>query len=79
MPEDVTFVQSVSTGIQFRPSNERACQLQRGLPEGLRVPDAAATKYDIPLQWDDFDWNCDYYLKHETMMPEDWKDQIGRA
>jgi len=23
-------------------------------------------------------WNCDYYLKHETMMPEDWKDRIGR-
>ena len=25
------------------------------VPEGLRVLDAAATKYDIPLQWDHFD------------------------
>jgi isocitrate dehydrogenase len=33
-----------------------------GLTVGLRVLDAAATKYDIPLQWDHFDWNCDYYL-----------------
>ena len=51
---------------------------KEGVPEGLRVLDAAATKYDIPLQWDHFDWNCDYYPKHETIMPEDWKDQIGR-
>src|SRR4029078_6506848 len=27
-------------------------------------------------QWDQFDWNCDYYLKHGAMMPENWKDQI---
>jgi tartrate dehydrogenase/decarboxylase/D-malate dehydrogenase len=24
-----------------------------------------------------FDWSCDYYLKHGSMMPEDWKQQIG--
>ena len=43
------------------------------MPEGLRVLDAAATKFNIALQWDHFDWNCDYYLKHGTMMPENWK------
>ena len=48
------------------------------VPEGVRVLDAAATKFNIELQWDHFDWNCDYYLKHGTMMPENWKDQIGR-
>jgi len=48
------------------------------VPEGLRVLDAAATKFNIALQWDHFDWNCDYYLKHGLMMPENWKDQIGR-
>jgi tartrate dehydrogenase/decarboxylase/D-malate dehydrogenase len=47
------------------------------IPEGLRVLDAAATKFNIGLQWEHFDWNCDYYLKHGTMMPESWKDQIG--
>jgi tartrate dehydrogenase/decarboxylase/D-malate dehydrogenase len=47
------------------------------IPEGLRVLDAAATKFNIGLQWDHYDWNCDYYLKHGTMMPESWKDQIG--
>jgi tartrate dehydrogenase/decarboxylase / D-malate dehydrogenase len=48
------------------------------VPEGLRVLDAAATKFNIALQWDHFDWSCDYYLKHGTMMPESWKDLIGR-
>ena len=48
------------------------------VPEGLRVLDAAARKFDFALQLDHFDWSCDYYLKHGTMMPENWKEQIGR-
>ncbi|MBI3143668.1 MAG: tartrate dehydrogenase [Pseudogulbenkiania sp.] len=47
------------------------------IPEGLRVLDAVASKFDIAFQWDEFDWSCDYYLKHGVMMPEDWKVQIG--
>jgi tartrate dehydrogenase/decarboxylase / D-malate dehydrogenase len=47
------------------------------VPEGLRVLDAAARKFTIDLQLDHFDWSCDYYLKHGTMMPETWKEQIG--
>ena len=47
------------------------------VPEGLRCLDAVARKYDIAFQWDEFDWSCDYYLKHGTMMPEDWKAKIG--
>jgi tartrate dehydrogenase/decarboxylase/D-malate dehydrogenase len=47
------------------------------VPEGLRVLDAVATKFDIAFQWDQFDWSCDYYLTHGCMMPGDWKDQIG--
>ena len=47
------------------------------VPEGLRVLDAAASRFDLDLQWDDFDWSCDYYLKHGQMMPDDWKSQIG--
>ena len=47
------------------------------VPEGLRVLDAASRKFDFALQLDHFDWSCDYYLKHGTMMPESWKDEIG--
>jgi tartrate dehydrogenase/decarboxylase/D-malate dehydrogenase len=47
------------------------------VPEGLRVLDAVATRFDLTLQWDEFDWSCDYYLKHGRMMPEDWKQRIG--
>jgi tartrate dehydrogenase/decarboxylase/D-malate dehydrogenase len=47
------------------------------VPEGIRCLDAVARKFDIAFQFDDFDWSCDYYLKHGTMMPDDWKQQIG--
>jgi len=47
------------------------------VPEGIRCLDAVARKFDIPFQFDDFDWSCDYYLKHGTMMPDGWKQQIG--
>jgi len=48
------------------------------VPEGIRVLEAAAKKYDLDLRLDDFDFaNCDHYAKHGKMMPEDWKDQIG--
>jgi tartrate dehydrogenase/decarboxylase / D-malate dehydrogenase len=48
------------------------------VPEGLRVLDAAARRFKVELQLDHFDWSCDYYLQHGTMMPENWKEQIGR-
>jgi tartrate dehydrogenase/decarboxylase/D-malate dehydrogenase len=48
------------------------------VPEGVRVLDAAAKRYDFKLQFDEFDFaSCDYYLKHGKMLPGDWKDQIG--
>src|SRR5216684_4512359 len=48
------------------------------IPEGLRVLDKASSKFGIDLKLDHFDWSCDYYQKHGAMMPEDWKEQIGR-
>ncbi|HEX7962578.1 MAG TPA: tartrate dehydrogenase [Terriglobales bacterium] len=48
------------------------------VPEGLRVLDAAASRFNLTFQWDHFDWSCDYYLKHGTMMPSDWKEQVGK-
>src|SRR5881296_4616996 len=47
------------------------------VPEGLRVLDAAARRFGIELQLDRFDWSCDYYARHGSMMPSSWKDQIG--
>ena len=47
------------------------------MPEGLKVLDAAARKFGIDLQFDQFDWSCDNYAKHNYWMPADWRDQIG--
>jgi tartrate dehydrogenase/decarboxylase/D-malate dehydrogenase len=48
------------------------------VPEGLRVLDAAASRFNFAFEWNQFDWSCDYYLTHGAMMPADWKDRIGR-
>jgi tartrate dehydrogenase/decarboxylase / D-malate dehydrogenase len=48
------------------------------MPEGIRVMEAAATKFGIDLQFDHFDFaSWDYFEKHGKMMPDNWKDQIG--
>jgi tartrate dehydrogenase/decarboxylase / D-malate dehydrogenase len=48
------------------------------VPEGLRVLEAAATRFDIGLAFDHFDFSSwDYYERHGTMLPGDWKEQIG--
>ena len=48
------------------------------MPEGIRVMEAAASKFSIDLQFDHFDFSSwDYYERHGTMLPDDWKDQIG--
>jgi tartrate dehydrogenase/decarboxylase / D-malate dehydrogenase len=48
------------------------------MPEGLRVLEAAASKFNIPLQFDHFDFaSCDYHERHGQMLPDDWKAQIG--
>lgn len=48
------------------------------VPEGLRVLDTAARRFDIPLSFDHFDFaSCDYFSRHGKMMPDDWKTQIG--
>src|SRR6478736_1833509 len=48
------------------------------MPEGIRVMEAAATKFGIDLAFDHFDFSSwDYCEKHGMMLPDDWKDQIG--
>src|SRR5580700_2316858 len=48
------------------------------VPEGIRVLEAAGTKFGISFDWDHHDWSCEYYAKHGRMMPEDALDQIRR-
>jgi tartrate dehydrogenase/decarboxylase/D-malate dehydrogenase len=48
------------------------------VPEGLRVLEAAAARFQIGLEFDHFDFaSCDYYAEHGEMMPPDWKEKIG--
>src|SRR3546814_15857054 len=48
------------------------------VPEGLRVLEAAAGRFDLDLRFDVFEFaSCDYYAAHGQMMPDDWKAQIG--
>ncbi|MBC7501765.1 MAG: tartrate dehydrogenase [Herminiimonas sp.] len=47
------------------------------MPEGLRVLEAVAKKFNIALEFTTIDWaNCDYYAAHGDMMPADWFDQL---
>ncbi|MBR0784792.1 tartrate dehydrogenase [Bradyrhizobium iriomotense] len=48
------------------------------MPEGVSVLERAATLFGftLKLDWCDFA-SCDYYLKHGTMLPDDWKERIG--
>ena len=47
------------------------------MPEGMRVVEAAARRFDINLEFTTMDWaSCDYYTQHGEMMPPDWFDQL---
>jgi len=49
------------------------------MPEGLKVLNAAAARFDIELQYQHIEWaSCDYYNTHGKMMPDDWKAQLDR-
>ena len=47
------------------------------MPEGIRVVEAAARRFNINIEWTTFEWaSCDYYAAHGKMMPDDWFDQL---
>jgi tartrate dehydrogenase/decarboxylase/D-malate dehydrogenase len=46
------------------------------MPEGVRVLEAAASRHGLSLQWKEFDWSCETYLKTGLMMPEDGIEQL---
>ncbi len=47
------------------------------VPEGVRVLEAAGRKFDIAFRWQQFAWDCDYYLQHGRMMPENWFEVLS--
>lgn len=51
---------------------------QEVMPEGLRVLHAVAARFGLALQFEAFDFgHCAYYERHGSMLPPDWKQQIG--
>lgn len=46
------------------------------MPEGIRVLDAVASRFQLDFSYDHFDWSCEYFSQHGQMMPEDGLDQI---
>ena len=46
------------------------------LPEGVRVLEAAARRFNFQLEFTDFDWSCDRLLQTGKMMPEDGMEQL---
>ena len=49
------------------------------VPEGLRVLEAAATRFGFALAYDHYDWSCETYQRTGTMMPPDGLDQLRQA
>jgi len=50
------------------------------VPEGLRVLEAAASRYGFGLTLEEHDFSsCDYYLRHGRMMPEDWRARLENS
>ena len=46
------------------------------MPEARRVLDAVAERHDLILEYTEFDWGAQYYLKHGRMMPPGGLDQL---
>ena len=46
------------------------------LPEGVRVLEAAARRFNFELEFTDFDWSCDRLVKTGKMMPDDGMEQL---
>ena len=47
------------------------------MPEGVRILETVARRFDIDIQLTRFEWaNCDYYLQQGKMMPDDRFDQL---
>jgi tartrate dehydrogenase/decarboxylase/D-malate dehydrogenase len=49
---------------------------QEVVPEGIRVLEAAGTRYGFSFRWTAYDWSCAHYKATGRMMPEDGLDRL---
>jgi tartrate dehydrogenase/decarboxylase/D-malate dehydrogenase len=47
------------------------------VPEGVRVLDVLASKYNFTVSYTEFPYSCEYYHQHGVMMPEDGLQQLS--
>ena len=47
------------------------------MPEGPRVLEAAARRFDFALEWTEFPWDCSDYAKTGRIMPEDGIERLS--
>jgi tartrate dehydrogenase/decarboxylase/D-malate dehydrogenase len=49
------------------------------VPPSLKIIKEIGKKHNFEIQFDEFDFSsCDYFKKHGKMLPDDWKEQIGK-
>ena len=49
------------------------------VPESIKVLKEIAKKHQFQIHFDQFDFaSCDYYKKNGKMLPDDWKEKIGK-
>jgi tartrate dehydrogenase/decarboxylase/D-malate dehydrogenase len=46
------------------------------VPEGIRVLEATARRFDLSFFWQRFNWSCETYANTGRMMPEDGLEQL---
>ena len=46
------------------------------MPEATRVLEAAGKRFHFELDWHNFDWSCETYLKTGQMIPQDGLEQL---
>ena len=46
------------------------------VPEGMRVLEAVAPRFDLTFEWESFDWSCETFAKTGRMMPADGLERI---
>ena len=49
---------------------------QEVIPAGIDIVKRAAAACGANIEFTEFPWGCDYYLKHGRMMPEDGFDRL---
>lgn len=47
------------------------------VPAAMRVADHAAELHGFAIEWTEYPWSCDYYLRHGRMMPPDGLRQLA--